>query len=350
MSNTDAVRSAFLDQAQSCDTLGSKFNARLCRLVSARLTDDSPIGKRILSWPGDTTSAGDSVPLRLAGTLHALVLNGLNQPLADVYPPHQADDDTLWAAVSSALIDNQTFMQDRLNSAPQTNEVRRSGALLPGFLTITSMLNLPLKLSEIGASAGLNLQWDRYGYQLGDFVWGGPSKVILAPEWQGPTPPSAAITVAERAGCDLNPLDPTSVEDQMRLFAYIWPDQADRLARTKAALDIATSNNLSVTRADAVDWLKLRLAEPHDGQVHVIYHSVAWQYLPDALKAKGEDLIAEAGERATTRAPIARLQMEADGKIGAALNLQIWPTGEKREIGRADFHGRWVTWTGWTTC
>ncbi|MBB4952490.1 hypothetical protein H4S14_000532 [Agrobacterium vitis] len=347
MTNSESsVRNAFLDQAKSCEALGSPFTARLCRLAAARLTDDNPIADRILSWPGDTTSSGDSVPLRLAGTLNALVLNGLNNNLAAAYPPHEVDDDTLWTAVSSACVANEAFMQERLNSAPQTNEVRRSSALLPGFLTLAAMFNLPLKLSEVGASAGLNLQWDRYGYQLGDFSWGDPSKVLLAPDWQGPAPPAATITVAERAGCDLNPLDPTSLDDRMRLFAYIWPDQTDRLTRTKAALEIAASNTLTVARADAIDWLKLRLSEPHDGQLHVVYHSVAWQYLPDSLKAQGEALLANAGDRATDKAPLARLQMEADGKSGAALTLQIWPGGDIREIGRADFHGRWVAWTG----
>jgi hypothetical protein len=67
-----------------------------------------------------------------------------------------------------------------------------------------------------------------------------------------------------------------------------------------------------------------------------------------ALQEKGEDLIAAAGSRATTDAPLARLAFEADGKPdGAALTLQIWPSGEKKQIGRGDFHGRWVDWRGW---
>ncbi|HBF30945.1 DUF2332 family protein [Rhizobium sp.] len=342
-----AVRNAFLDQAAHCDVLGSPFNARLCRLVAEKLEHNSAVATRILSWPGDTTSAGDSVPLRLAGSLHALVLTGQNADLATAYPPHMVDDNTLWAAVSSALTENEAFLQERLNSAPQTNEVRRSAALLPGFLTLASLFNLPLKLSEVGASAGLNLQWDRYGYQLGDFRWGDTSTVMLTPEWHGPQPPQATITIAERAGCDLNPLDPASVDHQTRLFSYVWPDQTDRLERTKAALTMAAESHITVERHDAIDWLKARLHTPHDGQLHVIYHSVAWQYFPDALKAEGEALIASAGEKATVTAPLARLQMEADGNKGAALSLQIWPTGEKREIGRADFHGRWVHWTGW---
>ena len=56
----------------------------------------------------------------------------------------------------------------------------------------------------------------------------------------------------------------------------------------------------------------------------------------------------DAGSRAMMDAPLARLQLEADGEPeGAAILLTLWPTGETREIGRADFHGRWVKWVGW---
>ena len=134
----------------------------------------------------------------------------------------------------------------------------------------------------------------------------------------------------------------------MRLFSYIWADQQDRLDRTAAALQMATESGLKVEKADAIDWLRKRLATPRPGMTHVIYHTIAWQYLPPALKAEGEALIADAGTRATEAAPLARLQLEADGKPeGAAILLTLWPTGETREIGRADFHGRWVKWVGW---
>lgn len=344
----DSLRHALTDQALSCEALGSPFTGRVLRLVADRLTPDTAIGARLIHWPGDITSRGDSVPLRLAGTLHALARSGKSPALAKVYPPHQATDDDLWAAVDDALHQHEAFIQERLHSAPQTNEVRRSAALLPAFLTFASRFSLPLVLSEVGASAGLNLQWDRYAYQLGSFRWGGSSPVLLAPDWDGAEPPDATITVSERAGCDLNPLDPASPEDRERLFSYIWADQADRLQRTEAALNLAVDNGLSVERIDAIDWLKLRLATPRPGALHVIYHTVAWQYLPEALKARGEALIAEAGARATPDAPLARLQMEADDiRDGASLTLQIWPSGESQEIGRADFHGRWIKWRGW---
>ncbi|MBW9065150.1 DUF2332 family protein [Rhizobium herbae] len=345
----EAVRLAFTQQASACRGLGSPFTASLCALAAERLSASHAVGEKILSWTDDPAPSGASVPLRLAGALHALVLAGLDRALAEVYPPNSAEPDDLWNAVENACRTHATFILDRLKSAPQTNEVRRSAALLPGFLVISSLFGKPLVLSEIGASAGLNLQWDRYAYRLGALAWAaGPSPVVIAPEWKGPNPPNVAVDVAGRAGCDLNPLDPAREEDALRLLSYIWADQTDRLDRTRLALAIAAAHHQTVERADAVAWLEQRLGQVHADRVHVIYHTIAWQYLPHPLQKKGEALISMAGARATPAAPLARLQLEADDqKHSAALTLQIWPSGEKHLIGRADFHGRWVEWTGW---
>lgn len=341
----EAVRKAFIGQAKACDTLGSPFTARLCRVVANRLSPATTVGETILSWSGDPGSSGDSVPLRLAGALHALVLMEKIEPLTAI---SGEEEEALWHACELAFVSHTDFILDRLTSPPQTNEVRRSGALLPGFLTITDLFRKPLVLSEVGASAGLNLQFDRYQYDLGGVHWGKESPVRLSPEWHGPPPPQAEIVIKNRAGCDLNPLDPSSGTDRLRLMSYIWADQTDRLERTTSALQIAVENDLKVDRADAIDWLKQRLATPFEGSVHVVYHTIAWQYLPSDLQQHGEALIAAAGARATTEAPFARLQMEADSiQDGAALTLQIWPTGTKHELARVDFHGRWIRWNGW---
>lgn len=348
MEPAETIRQSFLRQASACDDLGSPFTARLCRIAGTRLNGDTAVGQRILEWQGDPTGLGDALALRLAGALHALVRAGRNPALAAVYPPHAIDDDGLWTAVETTLRRDEVFLLDWLRSPPQTNEVRRSAALLPGFLTLGAMFDKPLVLSEVGASAGLNLHWDHYGYRLGEVSWGPASSVTLTPEWQGPPPPLAQLTIADRAGCDLKPLDPSSPGDRERLMAYIWADQQERLERTGHALEIAAASAIRVERADAVDWLEQRFSKVHEGCVHVVYHSIAWQYLPGPLKERGEALIRNAGARATVTAPLARLQMEADGKPdGAALVLELWPLGTRHEIGRADFHGRWVKWQGW---
>ncbi|MCZ4091462.1 DUF2332 domain-containing protein [Sinorhizobium psoraleae] len=344
----ELVRRAFRGQGKSCEELDSPFMARLCRLAAERLDGESAVGSRVIGWQGDPSSKADSVALRLAGALHALVLSNRDPVLISCYPPNVADDETLWGACEVAFRKHGDFILDRLRSAPQTNEVRRSGALLVGFLTVARAFGKPLVLSEVGASAGLNLHWDRYGYDFSGSQWGDMgSGVIISPEWSGAVPPGGPVEIVGRAGCDINPLDPANEEDRLRLLSYVWADQPDRIERTRNALAIAAAYSSPIERADAVDWLKRRLAHPFPGAIHVIYHSIAWQYLPESAQQEGEAVIAAAGMAATADAPLARLQMEADGlRPGAALSLQTWPGGEKHLIGRADFHGRWIEWTG----
>ena len=188
MAKDTDIRKAFVDQAAHCKDLGSPFMARLCTLFSERLVLTDPVGQVLSNWSGDVSVSGDVLPLRLAGALHALVLEHRCEALATVYPPHHndLDDDTLWQAVNGALITDADFIVDWLDSPPQTNEVRRSGVLLPGFLAIADLVEKPLVLSEIGASAGLNLFWDRFHYGLGDVTWGEENSALhLEPQWEG---------------------------------------------------------------------------------------------------------------------------------------------------------------------
>ncbi|MFM7446310.1 MAG: DUF2332 family protein, partial [Tabrizicola sp.] len=169
--------------------------------------------------------------------------------------------------------------------------------------------------------------------------------VILSPDWQGEAPSPCPPVVTERAGVDLNPLDPLA--DRLRLMSYIWPDQPERLARTDAAATLAAQFPGLVARRDAVEWLKTRLASPRPGHVHLVFHTVAWQYFPVEAQTRGEALFAAAGAKATSDAPLARLAMEADSTAdGAAVTLTLWPGGQTHLIARADFHGRWVRWLG----
>lgn len=336
-----ALGDAFRAQAQACDSLGSPFMARLCTLLAERLAPDSPLTRRLFAWQGDLTPRGESVPLRLAGALHALVLQG--DPLAEAYPPHQVDDATLWAAVTGAMDRRQAFIDRFLDSPPQTNEVRRSAALIATGQWLAARHGLPFTFSELGASAGLNLNWDRFALALGAQRFGpADAPLTLRPDWQGAPPPAARVTVTDRAGVDLNPIDARDPAQRLRLLAYLWADQPERLALTEAAL--AAGPPLPA-QADAIDWLQTRLATPRAGQLHLIWSTIAWQYIPEAGQKRGTALIEAAGQQATRNAPLAWFRYENDGQgPGAALTLRLWPGDLTVDLGRADFHGRWIDW------
>lgn len=335
--------SALRDQAASTAALGSPFMTRLLTALADHWPAEHPLAQRFDSWPGDIGPSGQSLPLRLAGGLHALVLTGRDAGLAAAYPPNDVNDDRLAAAALLALHRHADFLDDWADSPPQTNEIRRCAALLPAAAWLSARFGLPLSLSEMGASGGLNLMFDRYAMTTGQTRLGASDPVLtLSPDWRGIEPPTAPITVTDRRGVDLNPLDPLRPENALRLQAYLWPDQPERLVRTRAAIAV---QDAPLDRADAADWIEQRLAATRDGTCHMVYSTIAFQYFPDTTKTRVAAAMEDAGAGATDTTPLAWVAMEPDDATpGAALTLRLWPGNHTITLGRADFHGRWIDW------
>lgn len=310
---------------------------RLMAGLAVRLSPGDPVSDQVLGWPGDPSSKADSLPLRLAGGLHALVLTGQAPDLATAYATPGTDPT---AAALAAIRSHTTALLDWLRSPPQTNEVRRSAPLIAAAHWLSARFGLPLILSELGASAGLNLLWDKYLLAIPGRGFGpADSTLTLTPDWTGPLPPVSKPRIIDRRGVDLNPLDPA--RDRLRLLAYLWPDQPDRIARTRTALELARNLRPPVDMGDAADWLESRLIHSRPDALHLVFHTVAWQYFPPATQSRALAAMTTAGQ--TT--PLAQLAMEADGNgPGAALTLTLWPERDTIPLGRADFHGRWVDW------
>jgi hypothetical protein len=340
----ERVRAAFATQAGWCDRLGAQFTALLCRSLGARIDRSTALGRRVLDWPGNADPFGDALPLRLCGGLHALVRRGDAPALAACYPPNKLPDaEALWARLAPVLAD--AALLPWLDGAPQTNEVGRSAVLMSGLLAVAERFPQPILLLELGASAGLNLLLDSYGYDLGGLAAGDPASPLrLKPEWEGPPPPAVVVTIAGRRGVDLNPLDPR--RDGARLLAYVWPDQQARLARLETALTVAAKDPPPLDRGDAAAWLEERLAEQQPaGITRIVFHSVAFHYFPDATKARIAELMAEAGAAATGESPLAWLRYETEpGEDRFTLRLRLWPDGEDRLLAACDPHGNKVRW------
>lgn len=320
---------------------------RLMPLIGERLSRDTAVGARCLAWSGNVGPSGQSVPLRLAGALHGLVLDGGSPSLAAVYPPNSASDDDLWAALEDNLRDHETRILAWLERTPQTNEVRRAAAVIAGlWWALGEVGGRPVVLSELGASAGLNLALDRFSLAIDDHVYGPSDAVVaLAPQWRGPDRPvPRQIDVAGRRAVDLAPLDPTAPEDALRLLSYLWPDQPERLARTRAAISVASARP---DAGDAAPWLADRLGEARHGALHAVYTTIAAQYFSDATRTAIADSLASAGAAATPEAPLLYLAMEADGRTpGAGLSATLYAGGASRQVqlGRASFHVDWIEW------
>ncbi|MFN3845814.1 MAG: DUF2332 domain-containing protein [Paracoccaceae bacterium] len=335
---------AFDQQALACDSLGSPFMARMMRCIPQVWPQAGFLSDRVEGMSGDLGPRGASVPLRVAGGLHALVLADRAPDLSAVFAPHAVTDAELAWAIGQALIGQDSFLSDWITTPPQTNEIGRSAVLMAAASDLSARFALPLVLSELGASAGLNLWFDKYALSVpGGQIGAIDSPIQLYPDWSGPSPAVAPIHIAARRGVDLHPLDPGT--DGARLLAFTWADQPERLSRLRAALAVASGG--VVDAGDAADWLDARVALPVQGRLHLVFHTIAYQYFPSQTQARIQTAMEAAGARAHADAPLAWLGMEADGAgEGAAVTLRLWPGDVRLSLGRAGFHGQWVRWSG----
>ena len=339
-------------QRAACEQAGSALYAT----IIGAMADDVRAGgvcARILR-PWSDNAMGDAIPLRFLAAVHALVLTGQAPALAAHYPSAGGTDPGDPVPAFLATVEAQRdHIEASMDLGVQTNEVGRSTSLFGGFHAVARRTGLPLRQLEVGASAGLLLRWDRYGYRArvgaaDELAWGAGDGLVFDDPWTGELPPVAdALVVAERRGCDQAPIDATTEAGATRLRSFLWPDQRERRDRLDAAIDVARRHPVEVDAADAADWLEAQLADPTPGLATVVHHSIVLQYLSRDSFLRLRAAIEAAGERATPDAPVHWLRMEPAGDV-ADVRMSSWPgTGgghDEELLATTGYHGPPVTW------
>lgn len=338
-------------QGRQCAAAGSPLTAAL--LAGAADDYDARGVVHELLAPEEGAPAGSVPPLRFAGALHRLVLERRAPELALHYPSvgGTAPVQDVWPAAERACHDHLEELRLLLARPVQTNEVGRSAAL---WGALGMLGGGPVRLLELGASAGLNLRCDAFAYVLADGrVLGDPaSPVRLEDPWRGQVPAYTAPVVVERRGCDPGPLDPATTEGRLTLTSYVWADQAVRLARLRAALRVAARVPAVVERMGALEFLRRELADLPSGVTTVVWHSVVMQYVDPGERAAVEALLDDVGRASGPDAPLVRVGLEPErvGHLGFdfAVTVQRWPGGRRARVADALGHGPPVTWRGAT--
>lgn len=363
----------FEAQSRSCRDLGSGLYARLMSM----LADDVRRGGSTWDLLADAagTRFGDAVPLRLAAAAHRLALEGRAATWAAALPSCSGttpgDDHVLWDAWRSMVEVHTDDLVDGLRRDVQTNEVGRSAGL-----AFALALSGPgeCRLIEIGCSGALNLRLDRYRIELGDRVVGDPgSGLVLAPRMTGVAPESSVDDIGDedprpdgpgaarvggpvpqlpritrRIGIDPDPIDITTAAGRVRLESFVWPDQVERMARLRAAIEVAARTPVELIRSDVrrgpSDTAAVLGSVLTEGGPRVVMHSIVWQYVPKEVRWAVTTTLEEAGARATSDSPLVWIRYEPDewNRTRAAIWMRSWPRGGDRLVAHADYHGRWL--------
>lgn len=317
----------------------------------ARLAEAAADDDRLLDIAA-TAPAGQPEPELLLAAVHSLLLAGRDHPLARYYPTCGGPD-----AAADPAPDFRDFClanEDRLRSVVssrrcQTNDVGRSAVLLPAFEHVAETTGAEtLALIEIGSSAGLNLNWDRYRYEFDGAGTAGEreSPVTVATEVRGdrrPPLPRTPTAVAHRRGIDLNPLDATDEADARWLRALIHPERTRRHRRLAAALEVAREHPPPLVEGDALDELPERLSAAPDRAALVVFSTHVLYQLEESAIADLRSLLAEHG----AERPVHWLSLDPDEELDEpAYRSVTFAGGDAAEsrLARFDPYGKWVRW------
>lgn len=354
----------FARQSRASSRNGSPMYADICRAASLDLAGASRLTDVLAPWAASRT--GDMVPLRVLGAAHRLVLERSAPALALWFPSVGGTAPTdafgrgaCYAAWVDTLVANAERLPALLARPPQTNDPGRTAALAGALAHVAAAYDLPIRVHELGASAGLNLLADRVRITWpGGAVGPADSPLVLPDAWEGaPLPPELPRpAVLQRVGCDLDPVDLTTTEGRLHLTSFVWPDQSERLDRLRAAYRLAEQVPVELVHADLVEHL--RGLRPEPGTVLLVWHSSTWFYLDESQRREAEEAFDRLGALATPDAPVVHAAREYLGDMFAsshALVLQWWPVpatqaadvghaGQPVQYADSPAHGLPVTW------
>lgn len=260
----------------------------------------------------------------------------------------------------------------------QTNEVGRCAVLLPALGLLTAEVG-PLALLDVGTSGGLTLLADRYHYRYetadgtADEVGPADASVTLVCGTRGAVPvPAEMPAIVARLGLDRDPVDLLDDDAARWLEACVWPDQADRFHRLRAAIGLARDDPPAIASGDAIDDLAATVARLPDDAHVVVTNTWVLNYLATeeqrayvaALEGIGAErdlswVMAES-PYLTPGLPWPTGVSSRDDPTGADatndgvqthLVLTRWRGGERsvEPLGTCHPHGFWLHWRSTTT-
>lgn len=329
----------------------SPLYGRLSRLVGDRPALLEPLGG---------LPVGAHLPVLLFAAVHYLALGHVKHPLADVFRDPRtapADDAALAADLASFLEIHAAEIVGLVSSRrTQTNEVNRCAVLAPAMRVARRVAGTPLALVEVGASAGLNLHFDRYRVEYSNGrVTGDPgSPVRVTCELRGgPAPPFDPSPSPEtRAGLDLCPVD-VADEAQVRwLRACLFPDQPERAARLRAAVEVTRSRGTRIRAGDVFDLLPAMVRELPGSVTPVILHTWVLAYLTAGQRADFAAMLGELnrerpllwlGAEWPDALPGRPKQDDDEGTVWALARIS-GSTPQWRTLANSHDHGSWLAW------
>ena len=306
---------------------------------------------------------GQPAPNMLFAAVQYLLLQGVEHPLAAHYPilsgperppgpsgPGNAGILPAFARFREFCLEHRELVGELIAiRRTQTQVVRRCTCLFPAFGLVYLEAAAPLALIDVGASAGLNLNFDRYAYRYlraGREVlrWGrDTARVALQADLRGPgtlPAPPLEIPVASRDGIDVNPIDLADPDELLWLRALIWPEHMERHGQLVDAAAELKASPIRLHRGDATRDLPHLLERVPAEVALVVYSTIALYQIP----REGRERISEALAKCSRRRPVWRVALEGDHPPSLTLTRYLEGSAQTELLARASPHGWWIEW------
>jgi hypothetical protein len=306
---------------------------------------------------------GQARPTLLLAAVHDLLLGGMQHPLADFYLSVTGSPrtDDPWVAFRDFCHTFRSAVQSRIQrGATQTNEVRRAGALMVGLQYVQATASRPIRLVELGASAGLLLAFDRYLFEFTRRQFGlhtSPVRIPISTDEETEALLGSALpSLKSRVGVDLQPIDLRESAQRQWLDAFVWPEASDDRHRLRAAMALVAEDPPHVLRGDAIEILPSLLDDDASDFHLVVFHTTLLTYLDHGQRQALFQILGEAG----ASRDLYWLPLEAPGFLTKAdvafdlpaivandnsrlvLALRQWTSGMSHDVllARVDAYGR----------
>lgn len=297
---------------------------------------------------------GQPVPNLFLAAAHFFVLKNKSEQIAAYYPSvtGRQTEAIPFNLFKAFVLQHQegiiSLLQHRI---VQTNVLTRCNYLLPVFSNILSLTDKAATIIDIGASAGLNLNFDRYEYYHDDKKVYGDSRIKLRCQIrEGEAPIIKPFKgPIRKIGIDQHLIDPADADDLLWLQALIWPDQTERFSMLQEALTAPGLAEIKRIAGSTIEDFKkvIDAVAPNDILIISATH-VLYQFPEDLLLAFYAflDAIGQTRDFYFLSAEATKAVQAKYGVHNTAVVLTTYKNKRKQEtlLAETNGHGNWLEW------
>lgn len=300
------------------------------------------------------TRQGQPIPNIFFAAIHYLLLLNQDKELARYYPSIQRNHfaEIPFYIFKDFCIENDNEIKKIISTRiVQTNVINRCTYLMPIFSKIIAEENKPTTIIDIGTSAGLTLNFDKYEYWYNDQKVFGKSKVIAKSKIIESTIPNIynILQPILKIGIDQNVINPSDKDEILWLKALVWTDQLERFVAIEEALKLDELKNIKFIKADTVLDFEREILKADRNQNLIVYAThVLYQFTQD----QKDDFYAMLERVAQLRdfyflsVEGIQILLERYNSKETVIELTTYKNRQKtlKFVAETNGHGNWIKW------